>query len=314
MGHKPPIKRQFGVALLTVLLILALMSTLAIYMFDDQYLSLRRATNQRDAEQAFQLAAGAEQWAVRILQRDMLSNETDHLKESWYTLLPEIPVERGTLTTRVDDLQGRFNLNNLAAGQDKTWYPAFKTLLRQLQLDESLADAVVDWIDNDVNTLGINGAEDPYYMSLDPSYRAANRFLYNVGELIWVKGFTPKMVAILAPYVSTLPAKNVKINVNTASPVVLRVLSKNGLSEAAAAQIVDGRGDEGYQTIEEVLRNPALAGEGDHAEPLLSVFSQYFVVDSTATYGRFQFHLLSTMLRSPQSQQVVILQRSRDLT
>ena len=314
MAHNPRIKRQFGVALLTVLLILALMSTLAIYMFEDQYLSLRRATNERDAEQAFQLAAGAEQWAVRILQRDMLSNETDHLKETWYTLLPEIPVERGTLTTRVDDLQGRFNLNNLAAGQDKTWYPAFKNLLRQLQLDESLADAVVDWIDNDGNTLGINGAEDPYYLSLDPSYRAANRFFYNVGELIWVKGFTPKAVAKLAPYVSTLPAKNIKINVNTASPVVLRMLSKNGLSEAAAAQIVDGRGDEGYKSIEEVLRNPALVGEGDYAEPLLSVFSQYFVVDSLATYGRFQFHLLSTMLRSPQSQQVVILQRSRDLS
>lgn len=306
-------RNQRGVALLTVLLVLTLMSTLAVYMLEDQYLSVRRAGNQRDAEQAYQLVTGAEQWAARILQRDMQANATDHLNEPWYTLLPEIPVERGSLTSRVDDLQGRFNLNNLAAGRDPVWYPAFRRLLRLLQLDELLADAVVDWIDSDQNTLGIGGAEDPFYLSQEPTYRAGNRFLSDPGELIWVKGFDAEAIAKLAPYVATLPARNVRINVNTAPAAVLRVLGKDGLSESAAAQIISGRDDQGYQNVDEVLRNPALAAQGDAVEPLLTVSSQYFQVFSQAEYGRFSLQLLSTIARLPQSQQVVLLERRRGL-
>jgi len=307
-------QRQRGVALITVLLILVVMSTLAVYLLEDQHLVLRRITNQRDAEQAFQLATGAEQWGAKVLLRDMQNSQTDHLQENWHSLLPQIPVERGTLTTRIDDLQGRFNINNLAAGRDAVWYPAFKRLLQAVDLDESLADAVVDWIDPDSNPQGVGGAEDPQYLSEQIPYRAGNRRLENIGELIWVRGFDKAKVAKLAPYISALPAQNVLINVNTALPTVLRVISKDGLSDSAAASIAEGRGENGYADLKDVLKLPALAGQGDTAQALLTVSSNYFEIVSVAGYGRFQLQLLSTIARNPQTQQTVLLQRRRGIS
>ena len=113
--------RESGVALLSVLFILVLLSTLSVYTIEDQYLALRRISNQQDAEQGYQLAAGAEQWVMKVLQRDGAESETDHLNEAWNNVLPGVAVERGKLSALVTDEQGRFNLNNLQAGRDEVW-------------------------------------------------------------------------------------------------------------------------------------------------------------------------------------------------
>jgi type II secretory pathway component PulK len=44
---------QQGVALLTVLFILVLLSTLAVYTAEDENIAIRRAENQRDMAQAY---------------------------------------------------------------------------------------------------------------------------------------------------------------------------------------------------------------------------------------------------------------------
>lgn len=314
MAASPVARRQSGVALITVMFIVVLMSTLAVYLWDDQYLSLRRAENQRDSEEAYQLVAGAEQWASKILERDMRDNATDHLKEAWFALLPEIPVERGKLSIRVDDLQGLFNINNLAAGRDKVWYPAFQRLLRSLGLDEGLADAVVDWIDNNDDQTGSGGAEDAYYLGLSPSYRAANAMFADVGELRWVKGFDARVLNVLGPYITALPGKDIRINANTAPAQVLRILGRDIISESAAATLVDARGESGYRTVQDILKNASLAGQGDTAEPLISVASRYFLISSRAQYGRLAFLMQSTIQRDPQRQRIVILHRARVFT
>ncbi|MEA3291612.1 MAG: type II secretion system protein GspK, partial [Pseudomonadota bacterium] len=88
---------QRGLALLSVLLILVLLTTLAAYMADDENLAIRRINNQREAEQGFQVAMGAEQWAVKILERDLAqskeSEEVDHPGEDWAKLGPPVKVE-----------------------------------------------------------------------------------------------------------------------------------------------------------------------------------------------------------------------------
>jgi general secretion pathway protein K len=51
------------------------------------------------------------------LARDRQNSETDHPGEEWANLPLALPIESGTITSRVSDLQGCFNLNNL-------WRPA----------------------------------------------------------------------------------------------------------------------------------------------------------------------------------------------
>jgi general secretion pathway protein K len=108
-------REQTGVALITVLLIVFLASTAAVSLASVQQLTLRRSTLLLHREQARLYALGAEQWAAAILKRDQQNNQdnVDDLSEPWANLPPSLPIEGGKISGRIQDLQGRFNLNNI---------------------------------------------------------------------------------------------------------------------------------------------------------------------------------------------------------
>ncbi len=306
--------RHSGVALVTVLFILAILATLAIFMAETQYLGVRRIGNLRDSEQAFQLALGAELWAAKVLERDMRETTTDHAGEAWNRLLPQVTVDEGKLAASVEDQQGRFNLNNLRAGHDTVWYPAFVRLLRVVGLEDGLADAVVDWIDADQTVQGAGGAEDADYQRRTPPYRAANRIFSETSELLWVAGFDAAKLAKLAPYVSALPQDNVAININTCSATVMRIVTREPLNETAAQSLLAARGGEGYKGVNDFLVRPELAGQGDTAGKLVAVSSSYFSVASRAEYGRVVATVISLIQRKTDQNKAVVLQRRRGWT
>ena len=301
---------QCGIALLTVLFILVLMTTLVVYLVEDNHMAVRRVSNHRDFEQMYQMLVGNEQWAVKVLERDMKKNKTDHQNEVWSDLLPETQVSEGKMKAVVMDLQGRFNLNNLTTKGD-SWYSLFQRLLRVLEIDEGLADAVVDWIDADLDVSGHYGAEDPEYLLLNPSYRAANRNFASTGELIWVAGFTDDIVSKLAPYLAALPNSGTKININTVSIPLLRALSPQILTEPAAESLQSGRGEGGYEDIEAFLAASELAGLGDVISPLITVSSRYFEVHGQAQFGRLTGAVYSVLEKNASTQQVKVVQRRR---
>jgi general secretion pathway protein K len=128
VGSNP---EQLGVALLSVMMLLVLLSTMAIYMAEEQNLAIHRVSNMREAEQAFQIATGGEQWATKLLERDMESDldpstmDVDHGVEDWANLGPAVKVE-GTesfMQVAIIDEQGKFNLNNLLLGKQPVQSP-----------------------------------------------------------------------------------------------------------------------------------------------------------------------------------------------
>lgn len=301
---------QSGLALLTVLLILTLMTSMVIYMIEDEYLAVRRVSNHRDFEQIYQMMAGNEQWAVKVLERDMKENKTDHLNEVWNNLLPETKVNEGNMKAVVVDMQGRLNLNNLKEKNDP-WYLVFQRLLRVLELDESLADSVLDWIDQDEVVSGTNGAEDSEYLLKSPPYRAANRQLGSVGELLWVEGFDEETIAVLAPHVAALPKSDTRVNVNTATVPVLRALTPDILGESAAESLVAGRGETGYESADDFLVMTELAGRAQKVAPLIATASFFFEVQGLARYGRLTGAIYSVLEKDLTTQQVKVVQRRR---
>lgn len=304
---------QRGVALVSVLLILAMLTTGVMHLVLADSLSLRRLSNQREAEQAHQLATGAEQWASKVLERDLRDTKTDHLNEPWNALLPPIKVEDGTMTARLDDAQGRFNVNNIAAGRTSPWYPVFVRLLQVLEIDPGLADAVVDWLDADLDASGLHGAEDPQYQLRKPPYRAANQLVTDTGELLWVAGMDLKTWARIAPFITAVPEKDLRVNVNTCSPTLLRVLVEPTLSEGEAQGLVSARGATGFKDVADFLARSELAGKGDEIEPLVSVQSGWFESRAEALVGRARHILQSLMHRRGTGQAVAIQQRRRIL-
>ena len=120
----------------------------------------------------------------------------DHLKETWAQPMPTFPVEDGSVSGRLLDESGKFNLNNLTNGEGmvnedaKSW---FERLLVRVGLPAELSQAVIDWQDPNDEPAGPMGAESSYYQGLDPSYMAANTKFHRIEELKLVRGFDGKI-------------------------------------------------------------------------------------------------------------------------
>jgi general secretion pathway protein K len=247
--------RQRGVALLIALLVVALATVLIAGLADRGELSAARTRNVLRAEQADAYARGLEAFAAKVLVRDFEQNgDYDASGDLWSMPMPPTPVPGGTIGASLRDMNGCFNLNNLRPGNpavpQQKWAERFRNLLNALQIDPTLTEVVVDWLDDDGEPGGGTqggGAEDSAYSALDPPYRAANRTFGHVTELRLVQGVTPAIYAKLAPHVCALPPGSL-INVNTATPAVLRAIDKRITDEVANRLWNEGRAR--WQSVE----------------------------------------------------------------
>lgn len=289
-----PQRREAGVALITVLVVVAIATVLCVGMLRSQQQALEHAAGLFQQDQAWLYTQGAEEFVRDLLAEDLRSDKrdnrkVDHLGEAWAKPFPPFPVEGGMVQARVQDLQGRFNLNRLGSETEADGPAAtiFQQLLKNLGQPATLGPALADWIDEDNDPRALDGAEDDFYSRLDPPYRVANRPLADVSELMLVRGFTPEVVARLRPYVCVLPA-DATLNVNTASPDVLAALLPN-LSSRSAAELFNQRPAKGYATVDEFLSQPAFNGlsadDKNRLREQISVRSQYFQLVADADIG-----------------------------
>ena len=222
------------------------------------------------------------------------SNESDDLGELWATDLPPLPVDGGVITGHLEDLQGRFNLNNLVDGdgkEDAIAKQQFERLLSTLRLDPTLAARVVDWLDTDAETTFPGGAEDEVYAGADIPYRTPNTLITTSSELLAIEGFDRDNFALLAPYVTALP-NGTKINVNTASDVVLASLSDN-IDLASAQGLVEQRGSAPFADISGTFSGLV---EPEMLERIDAV-SDHFLLRATVALGSNELTLYSVLQR-----------------
>ena len=253
--------RQRGVALVTALLVVSLATVVAVAMATRFQVDLRRTGNLLNGEQAYAYALSAESWAYVVLREDLRESQHDSLDEGWSTALPPIPVEGGFVNGRVEDLQGRFNVNNVVkvgGTVNKVELEYYKRLLDLLGLEPELAPALLDWLDGDINATFPDGAEDDEYLRADIPYRAGNRPLVDVSELRLVKGYTPEAMLALEPHVTALPVPT-PININTATPIVLQALHAE-LEESDIEQLIETRDETAFTDVKEFLAHDSLAG------------------------------------------------------
>ncbi len=291
MSHRS----QQGAALVTVLLIVAMATTVAAFMAQQHSFWQRELERSRDRAQARRIVQAGVDWARAILADDAASNQYDHAREMWAMELPAIPVEGGEVQGLILDQQGLFNLNNLVQNGvvSAPDVQRLQRLLSCLGLPQELAVALADWMDADSEP-GAGGAEDSYYLSLPTPYRAANRPLVELSELVRVKGFDAQTIKLLAPYVTALP-EHTLINVNFAAPEVLAAVIP-GLSLQDARQIALNRKAQPFQTVGDFRQKlPASVGQAMNLE--VSVSSQYFLVEGRGMQGQSQFAVQALLNR-----------------
>ncbi len=299
-------RQQSGVALVTALLVTAIATVTAVSMAARQQLDMRRTANMLGSDQAYLFALGVEEWAKQILVRDRKDGNIDHLKEDWATILPPITVEGALLSGSIEDLQGRYNLNNLVKDGSVSTADVdqFKRLLQALGIDDRIALAVVDWMDADEELGFPDGAEDNEYLGRTPPYRTPNRPMASPSELLLVQGIDRKIYDALAPHVTTLPTRTM-INVNTATAPVLMSLLE-GMSQSEAEQLIEARGDEGYKDINAFMVQDVLKDKKENIGGI-SVSSTHFMVSANVRFERAQTQLYSLISRADDTTTQVIM-------
>ena len=295
-------KSQQGVAIITMLLIAALATTLVMAMIGRQSRLQAEIGAQFQQDQIAEYDRGSEYFAMAALKADSDdNNRSDHPNEYWAQPFPAFPVPGGTIAPTLRDAQARFNLNSLIKNNqvDPVNLRFFKQLLTQLAISVELADSLVDWLDPDSLPTGSSGAEDDYYLRQNPAYRCANRSLSTYSELRLVRGFTSDLLRQLAPYVTVLPSSARTLNVNFLSPGLLEALVP-GLSPGNALELLQRRPADGWESVAEFLDNPVFASADTDTrtvlQQILSIESNYFELYTRIRFGkseRLQWSLIS---------------------
>ena len=307
---------QRGIALLTILVMVALATILAATIAKRQTNTSENTGYLMRQDQSLLYAKSAEAFFSELLIQDSDNGSSiDHLQENWAKPMPAFPVEDGFISGRLLDESGKFNLNNLLKADgsvDDSARRWFEKLLQRVGLPAELSQAVIDWQDADDETTGAMGAESNYYQGLDPSYLASNTRFHQVEELKLVRGFEGKNYDLIAPYVTALPEAT-KINMNTAAPLLLAsidpILDVKTLEQELKAKQAELTY---FNSVEDLWKLNAFSGiepqNKTDAAAWLDSKSNYFTAQIEVVLSERKRQFSSAMMRK--DKQVTVYSRS----
>jgi general secretion pathway protein K len=269
----------------------------------------------QEHQQAKWYAYAGEALAKQALKQSKKENkDVVHLKQAWAQEEATFPVEGGTISGKISDLQACLNLNAFrakpAANQTSKLpeiHGVFLKLLEKLdEIDslpientqEELADSLLDWIDED-DSRRPEGAEEDEYLSREVPYLTANHFLASTSELRTIKGFNPLVVERLLPYICIIPNSDLfEINVNTITSEQATLLAALlDTDNSIAEEIISAREPEGWSDIERFKSdaNEKLTQKIDQKNKQYVVNSEYFQLIANTTFAESRFRMTSVM-------------------
>lgn len=324
------LNKQQGVALITALLVVSMATVLAVSLVKHLYFDIRRTENILRLDQAQLYNTNAVEFGMIMLKLDRdKNNEYDSLEDIklFNDQAAIFPVEGGSVSAYLSDLQSCFNLNNLSKTNAELvrQRAQYKQLLANLGVDKfllaGLTDSLVDWLDTD-DVTEPQGAEFDYYIGLDKPYRTSNNLMVSPSELRLVKGYNEKIMQLIQNEICVLPAVNTAININTASSKMLE--SIEGLSGHAEQIISDRDGNTqsvdntGNNTANNNASNSSNTGNGAAFETMdefkkyvtstlkvkkfnstgLQTYSEYFLLKTQTQLGTGDTKLFSMIYRN----------------
>jgi hypothetical protein len=211
----PHVLRE-GYVLIAVLIVVLVLSLVA-YRFSDAMVSeLRAGVRSADYAQARAAAVSGLHYAAALLSDPELlaldvGNPYDNPayfqdipvpldpnnptgKQAYFSIIHVSPLTGGGYQQRygLADEGGKININALIT-LDPSGETLYNALLKLPNMTPELADAIVDWVDNNEDARP-NGAESAYYRGLAQPYSAKNGPLNTLDELLLVKGVTPQLL------------------------------------------------------------------------------------------------------------------------
>jgi general secretion pathway protein K len=298
-----PAANERGAALLTVLMLVAVIAVLATAALERLKLGTHLASNSAAMAQARAYAMAGERIAISRVA-PLTSDTADRTFLAGGRSIP-FPVDGGIATARISDGGNCFNLNSVVQGNPQTGMTIrpvavaqFTALMDTLGILPAsariIAASLVDWIDSDTVPQP-GGAEDAAYMALPNPHRAANVLMADVSELREVSGVEPEIYAGLLPFICALPntdLSSLTVNTLTADQAPLvAMLIPGRVNIANARAIIESRPVGGFADINAFWSLPALAGVTPSPEVLAQpkLKPRWFALRMSVIIGSVEF-------------------------
>ena len=269
-----------GLVLVTVLWVVVVLTIIVAVLGRKSRLDAKVCLARTEALRCKWAGRAGIEKAIGVLNED--TRESDCLTDLWSDNdedFNDIPLQRCYFTVRVIDEASKLNINTATKAQ----------LLELPEMLEEIADAIIDWRDND-DTPSEGGVEGGYYENLEFGYMARNGPFRTIRELLLVKDITEELlygedtnfngqldynerdgdksppaddgdseldlgwIAYLTCYSydgNKDASGNTRVNINEAD--VRELTSSLSIPQSQAQWIVDERPNNGYQSIGDLI-------------------------------------------------------------
>lgn len=327
------LRKQKGVALLVVLILLVMMSALAAKI-SQQFCRNLQKTHYQVSQQQLRWAMQAQEKVVKDrLQTDATGeNKALNLDGDWHQPL-ETRGEDYTVVSQVEDAQDCFNVNNLLAaekipqGQNAPAVPEkprneqiVEQILTESGISHTTAEEVyqqlVDYLDGDATTAK-DGAESNAWAGVLPARQPANQMMRTIAEIKQLPAFPVAAYPKVSKLLCALPDSASKVDVNTLKPeqaALLAALFPGKLTEDDAVRLIDSRPETGWENMEtfsKALEQTFLQLKDDlpQVAELLSISSRYFRVNYTGNTDELTLRVVSQLQVNNEAGEIVTWQR-----
>jgi len=327
------LRKQRGVALLVVLILLVMMSALAAKI-SQQFCRNLQKTRYQVSQQQLRWSIQSQQKTIEDLLQTYASGESKGLspKVEW-TDPVETKGEHYTVVSQIEDAQGCFNVNNLLAAEQTPVVeaagalpekPVKERIVEQLLTDngvsssdaEEIYQQLLDYLDADTTTAK-EALETDAWAGVEPARQPANQMMRTSGELKLLPAFPTAAFGKVSKVLCALPDTASKVDVNTLTveqAPLLSALFIGSLNEDEAARLIASRPEEGWESMEAFLKEletnyPQTKDALKQVQAFLAVNSNYFRVNSTGNTDDLTLRVVSQLHVDSEAGKVITWQR-----
>ena len=308
-----------GVVLISVLMIVLLLSSVAVLIGNNYFVSFKRAQYQEFQNISINIFRNIESLALRKIDNELRFNTKVHANNNALFINDFIfELNQGVVTGKISDASNCFNINAVVKKVKNDFKPneknieVFKRLMTFNEVDLNLADEaidqIIDWIDKDSNPRAY-GLEDYYYSGPlnNPKEYTASRLFYSVAELKSLPAIKTIGWEIFNNNFCALPDNSLEININTLKindNQLLASMFKN-MSYEDAQYILDNIPEEGFADIND-LKKAFPSYNFDSENRYINFSSSNFSLLTTFTYERFYSESKSTIYYGPNNNSYIV--------
>lgn len=298
--------RTKGVVLISVLLIVLLLSSIAMLIGNNYFVSFKRAQYSEFQTVALNIFRNIESLALKKIDNELRFNTKVHARNNpLFTNDFYFELDQGSVTAKIIDSANCFNINSLVKNSDNEFYPndknikVFLNYMRLNEVDPNLADEavdqIIDWIDNNSNPRSF-GLEDYYYSGPlnNPKEYTASRMFHDLGEIKSLPAIRKIGWKLFKDNFCVMPNNLLELNINSLKSDDYMLLASifENIQYTDAQYILDNIPDEGFKNVAD-FKQSFLSYDLDDGIMHIDFSSASFILFATFNYESFSADSLS---------------------